>query len=164
MFTPGSRAGGYRTASGWAKWPNRDPLGEPGFELLRGGHADLLGDGPNLYAFVGNDAVNEVDALGLNPAFITKLGAKLCKRLTWCKKKLKDMTEQLAKQCGNIKCKFGLHTAHHSFGGVKKCHLQINCWLEGKRKSGITEQLPLPDRYCPDRDYDWELDIFDVLL
>jgi len=51
MFTPGSRACAYRTASGRARWPNRDPIGEEG--------------GINLYGFVGNSAVNFFDALGL---------------------------------------------------------------------------------------------------
>jgi hypothetical protein len=141
-------------------------LGEPGFEVLRGGQADLLGDGPNLYAFVGNDAANEVDALGLNPAFITKLGAKLCKRFPPCKKALNEMVEKLSKQCGNIKCKFSLHTAHHTFGGVKKCHLQLNCFLAGRQHAGkgLEWHFPLPDRYCPDQDFEVFFDIYDVLL
>lgn len=41
----------YEPASGRPKWINRDPIGERG--------------GLNLYAFVGNDAVNQVDKLGL---------------------------------------------------------------------------------------------------
>ena len=55
MFTPGSRACAYRTASGRAKWPNRDPLGEVG--------------GFNLYGFVGNNAIQFHDPLGLAPVF-----------------------------------------------------------------------------------------------
>lgn len=50
------------------RWPNRDPLGEPGFELLRGGLANLLGDGANVYALVDNDALNRTDFLGLHDA------------------------------------------------------------------------------------------------
>jgi hypothetical protein len=65
MFTPASRACAYRTASGRAKWPNRDPLGEPGFEVLRGEESFIEGDGPNLYQFAVNDPVNEFDVLGL---------------------------------------------------------------------------------------------------
>ncbi len=66
MFTPGSRACGYRTASGRAKWPNCDPFGEPGFELLRHRQPSVLGDGPNRYLFVGNDPINWVDLFGLS--------------------------------------------------------------------------------------------------
>jgi len=51
MFTPASRACAYRTASGRAKWPNRDPIGEKG--------------GVNLYGFAENNPVNQMDLLGL---------------------------------------------------------------------------------------------------
>jgi hypothetical protein len=34
MFTPGLRACAYKSASGLGKWPNRDPIGEAGFELV----------------------------------------------------------------------------------------------------------------------------------
>jgi len=54
----------YRSATG--RWPNRDPLGELGFELLRGKRGSLLGDGPNLYMFVRNNAVNSWDVNGLH--------------------------------------------------------------------------------------------------
>jgi RHS repeat-associated protein len=47
------------------RWLNRDPLSEPGFEMLRAAPADVLGDGPNLYLFVGNSPLDEFDALGL---------------------------------------------------------------------------------------------------
>jgi len=50
MFTPGWRACAYRTASGRAKWPNRDPFGERG--------------GLNLYGFVANNPVNWIDTDG----------------------------------------------------------------------------------------------------
>lgn len=51
MFTPGSRACAYKTASGRAEWPNRDPIGEKG--------------GINLYGYVGNDPIGRFDLLGL---------------------------------------------------------------------------------------------------
>ncbi|NMD20771.1 MAG: hypothetical protein GYA76_10995 [Verrucomicrobia bacterium] len=51
MFTPGLRGCGYSTASGRAKWPNRDPIGE---------FADR-----NLYRFNYNNPVNFVDPNGL---------------------------------------------------------------------------------------------------
>jgi RHS repeat-associated protein len=47
------------------RWPNRDPIGELGFETLRRGRASLRGDGPNLYLFVGNAPVSFIDAFGL---------------------------------------------------------------------------------------------------
>lgn len=50
MFTPGSRACAYKTASGRGNWPNRDPLEEQG--------------GVNTYALSDNDAVNFCDSLG----------------------------------------------------------------------------------------------------
>jgi RHS repeat-associated protein len=46
------------------RWLNRDPLGEPGFELLRVRNQNPLGDGPNPYAFVHNNPVNVVDPFG----------------------------------------------------------------------------------------------------
>jgi hypothetical protein len=63
--TPGSRGCGYKTASGRRQWPNRDPLGEPGFETMRNQSADPLGDGLNLYAFVHNRPTDKFDPLGL---------------------------------------------------------------------------------------------------
>ena len=50
MFTPASRACAYRTASGRAKWPNRDPIGEEG--------------GINLYTYVNNSPIDWIDDLG----------------------------------------------------------------------------------------------------
>jgi RHS repeat-associated protein len=50
------------------RWPNRDPLGEPGFELLRkiGNDIDGDSDGPNLYTFVGNNPNGIIDTDGLS--------------------------------------------------------------------------------------------------
>jgi len=57
---------GYRFYDpGLQRWINRDPLGEPGFELIRR-HPPLGQPGePNSYLFVANDPLNRVDYLGL---------------------------------------------------------------------------------------------------
>jgi RHS repeat-associated protein len=47
------------------RWPSRDPLGEPGFESLRGGEKSPVGDGPNIYAFVRNRGDGWIDPWGL---------------------------------------------------------------------------------------------------
>lgn len=49
-----------------ADWPNPDPIGEPGFETLRGRTPSPLAGGPNRYLFLGNNPVNRVDPLGLD--------------------------------------------------------------------------------------------------
>jgi hypothetical protein len=51
MFTPGSRACAYRTASGRAKWLSRDPAGENASE--------------NTYGFCRNNGLGCFDLLGL---------------------------------------------------------------------------------------------------
>ncbi len=53
----------YKTSTG--TWPNHDPIGEPGFEVLRNGKANVASGGVNLYLFVGNDPVLYADNLGL---------------------------------------------------------------------------------------------------
>jgi len=74
MFTPGLRGCAYKTASGLGKWPNHDPLGEPGFEVVRGHNAKImhvrtgvaeLTQGPDLYEFVNNAPIEHIDYLGL---------------------------------------------------------------------------------------------------
>lgn len=50
---------------GTQRWLNRDPLGEPGFEITREYEPDVLADGQNLYRFVGNAPTIRIDGLGL---------------------------------------------------------------------------------------------------
>jgi len=59
------------------RWLNRDPLGEPGFEVLRRNRPSLRGDGPNSYHFVGNNPISNVDHLGLIKVCIRPL--RMCK-------------------------------------------------------------------------------------
>ncbi len=69
----------YKASTG--TWPNRDPLGEPGFETVQRASpfrthpfvrkpAELI-EGPNLYNFVANNPVNRIDPLGLWQITIT---------------------------------------------------------------------------------------------
>jgi len=52
MFTPGSRACGYKTVSGRHEWLNRDPIGEKG--------------SINLYLFCFDNALDIIDLFGLD--------------------------------------------------------------------------------------------------
>jgi len=81
MFTPGSRACAYKTASGLGKWPNRDPLEE--------------GDGPAIYAYTHNDAVDFADPLGLK-CTTTRFDFELGKFLRYL------ISSQEEQQMGNI--------------------------------------------------------------
>ena len=47
------------------RWPNRDPIGEQGFENLRSKYAGQVGADENLYTFVLNSAINITDPFGL---------------------------------------------------------------------------------------------------
>jgi len=49
------------------RWPNRDPLGELGFEWLRGEEETQGNRNDNLYRFVRNDPLYLIDPLGLSP-------------------------------------------------------------------------------------------------
>ncbi len=76
---------------GVQRWLNTDPLGEPGFELVRGREPDLFGDGPNLYAFVRNSPTQRVDRSGLSWGgfgFFRRCAMKRCisKVNKWAKK------------------------------------------------------------------------------
>jgi hypothetical protein len=56
----------YDSMSGVFVWPNHDPIGEPGFELVA--NKDVSDDdegGPNLYAFVANAPTLSIDEYGL---------------------------------------------------------------------------------------------------
>jgi RHS repeat-associated protein len=53
----------YSASTG--RFLSRDPIGEPGFELLRRKIPSAVAGGPNRYLFVNNDPVDKSDALGL---------------------------------------------------------------------------------------------------
>ncbi len=48
------------------RWLNRDPIGEPGFEMQRGKKASAIAGGPNRHLFVKNSPIAQWDYLGLD--------------------------------------------------------------------------------------------------
>ncbi|MGA3268128.1 MAG: RHS repeat-associated core domain-containing protein [Verrucomicrobiota bacterium] len=87
----------YKPSTG--TWPNRDPLGEPGFELLRHGKANVIAGSSNLYEFVKNDAIDYNDPFGLS-------------RWSCFKQTLKDLGEPITElQLGELVACLGGCTA-----------------------------------------------------
>ena len=67
---------------GTQRWINRDPLGDPGFELLRQRGLRMTLD-PNAYRFVQNDPVDHLDELGLEVVVANPgTGQQACQVLT----------------------------------------------------------------------------------
>ncbi len=62
----GSRACGYKTASGRSKWLSRDPIGEQVFKLWAGQQNSNRLEQNDLYRFVANDPLNKLDPDGLD--------------------------------------------------------------------------------------------------
>ena len=60
----GSSAHAFYDAS-VGRWFNRDPLGEPGFELAGTALGGGATDGPNAYLFVQNEPIARIDSWGL---------------------------------------------------------------------------------------------------
>jgi RHS repeat-associated protein len=75
------------------RWPSRDPIGEAGFEVMRKGKVNILGDGPNLYVFARNRSIDRIDELGLKvqvccrkvnvPGLLVKIGNALGTKHCW---------------------------------------------------------------------------------
>jgi RHS repeat-associated protein len=47
------------------RWPNRDPLDEPGYEVVSRERGSVLDVGPDDYLFSANDSINRFDEFGL---------------------------------------------------------------------------------------------------
>ncbi len=60
------------------RWLSRDPLAEPGFQLLHRVKPNVIGDGPNLYEFVHNNPPNLIDDQGLSSGFLNCIKNALC--------------------------------------------------------------------------------------
>jgi hypothetical protein len=92
----------------------------------------------NFYAYNFNNPINFTDPSGENPALIRALAlaAKIVARLT----------KQFAKLCKEIRCTIHIDPPHHRFPwGQKHCHVQVDCYLKGVRKSNfLTIRIPFP--------------------
>jgi hypothetical protein len=125
----GSDGFGYESASGRPIWPNRDPLGEDGFETLRHGRANVLGDGPSLYTFVQNNSADRTDSLGL--AISTIDGSlEACMRLptpAMQQECISDLLEALgvSKECCVLAA--AVQVAKKAAGATGKCSSSDSC-------------------------------------
>jgi RHS repeat-associated protein len=54
------------------RWVNRDPVREAGFSLVRRDSSHSIDDDVNLYTFVRNGPLNQVDPFGLNTISFTR--------------------------------------------------------------------------------------------
>jgi hypothetical protein len=54
--------------------------------------------------------------------------------------------KQAWKFCKNIRCKKPeIHGPHHKFfWGKRHCHIQMTCWIKGKKGSGMNVRIPIP--------------------
>ena len=91
--------------------------------MVRGGQADLLGDGPNLYAFVHNDPIDQSDPLGLSAVFGGNYGNwcgphrsgpndpidevdAACKRHDYCLAGPKEILNEFLNPCKFLRCNY----------------------------------------------------------
>jgi hypothetical protein len=60
----------------------------------------------------------------------------------------KDAIEKGYNFCKKIRCRIAIHDAHHPFGwpfNRKMCHVQLNCWIDGVKGSGMKPlRFPYP--------------------
>jgi len=91
----------YKASTG--TWPNKDPFGEPGFEVLRNGKANVASGGANLYLFVNNNPLSQIDRLGLSCSCGPDVTSTLARTLLNVERQweLSDPTTQKA-TCDNL--------------------------------------------------------------
>ncbi len=132
----------YNASTG--RWLSRDPLGEPGFELSRGGKVDPLGGGPNLYAFVGNNPIDQTDYLGLAVSSIDA-SVEACMRLPTPAQQqacLSDLLDTLgaSKECCALAV--AVQVAKRGANALGKCNSNDTCGiLKGKSAAWLAVAL-----------------------
>jgi hypothetical protein len=59
----------------------------------------------------------------------------------------KKATEKAYKVCKNIRCEIKIHGPHHRFGwpfNKRMCHVQLTCWVKGRKGSTFIRRFPYP--------------------
>ncbi len=93
-----------------------------------------------LYVYGHNNPVSVTDPTGENAAIVRalivagKIAAKYAKKM--------------AKFCKKVRCKVEIHGPHHYFGwpyNKKMRHVQLTCWIKGKKRSDTIWRIPIPD-------------------
>jgi hypothetical protein len=101
-----------------------------------------LDGGLNTYGYVSARPLVDVDPLGLRSP-----GAALAAALA-AARAAKASIEKGYNFCRKIRCRIAIHDAHHKFGwpfNRKMCHVQLNCWLDGVKGSGMKPiRFPYP--------------------
>jgi hypothetical protein len=58
---------------------------------------------------------------------------------------LLKIIKEAVKFCRKIRCNIKYDPPHHTFPIIgKACHLQLNCWIKGKKNSHINIRIPVP--------------------
>ncbi len=102
------------------------------------------------YAYVGNNPLINIDIDAQNP-LLQRLIQALDKARTAIPAVVKGLKETY-KVCKNIRCKVKNQGPHHYFGWPfykKMCHIQLNCWIKGKKGSDVTLRIPYPCKTGP---------------
>ncbi len=94
---------------------------------------------PVSYVYGFNNPLSLADPSGENPALIRALliAARAAARYA----------KQAARFCKKVRCKIAIHGPHHHFGwpfNKKMCHVQLNCWIKGKKGAGLVMRIPYP--------------------